>query len=638
MNYPLQTVKLNHLAKTMFSKLIFLLLLLPLSSSAQTIDSAWMVNHYVKKELYIGMRDKVRLFTSIYMPADSGQKTHPILLLRTPYSCAPYGKAWIPFWKTYLKAYFKEGYIIAWQDVRGRYMSEGNFVNIRPFNPNKKTNKDIDEASDSYDTIDWLIRHIAGNNGKAGALGTSYGGFYTMMAGLSGHPAMRAISPQAPVTDWFAGDDIHHNGAFMLMDMFDFYVGWGFGLPRPKPAAADGPVWHMPTKDAYAFYLQTGPLPAFTKIADQRRVGFWDELMQHPNYDGWWQARNDRNYAAKLPTWTASLVVGGLFDAEDCYGAINLYQAIEHKAKNNNKFVYGPWRHGQWGSPGPGDRLGNIRFGSSTNTWYTANIEVPFFNYYLKGEGSVEPIPEATVFFTGENRWHKLPQWPPKDIVNTSLYMGKGGALSSSAPTAAPAHADYTSDPAKPVPYNDGIHQNRTVEYMDDDQRFAATRPDVLSFETGPLTRDITLAGPLTADLWVSLSTSDADFVVKLIDVFPDNFKYSDTDKYIMGGYQMLVRGDVMRGRYRNSLSRPEAFVPGKPTEVKYTLNDIAHTFKKGHRIMVQVQSSWFPLVDRNPQQFIDIYHAKNSDFVKSQIKIYLSGNNASRIMVPVLK
>jgi len=623
----------------MIRKLFCLLVLsVPFLSSAQTIDSAWIVNHFVKKERYIPMRDGVKLFTSIYMSKDSTQNTHPILFLRSPYSVAPYGKEWIPFWNSYLKEYFRNGYEVVFQDVRGRYMSEGDFVNIRPFNPNKKTNKDIDEASDSYDSIDWLTKNVAGNNGKAGSLGTSYGGFYAAMVGMSGHKAVKAISPQAPVTDWFAGDDIHHNGAFMLMDMFDFYVAWGFGAPHPKLTTENAQPMAVPTKDGYTYYLRTGAMPNFTKIADDRHVAFWDELMAHPDYDAWWTARNDRNYTGQIPAGTASLVVGGLFDAEDCFGAINLYQAIEHQHKNNNKFVFGPWRHGQWGSSNStGSNLGNIQFGSKTSEWYVNNVELPFFNYYLEGKGSPDSIAEASVFVTGENKWHKYPQWPPAGTKQTELYLQKDGKLSFNKATDNDAFTEYVSDPAKPVPYNDGVHEDRTVEYMDDDQRFAANRTDVLSFVTGPLSHDMTFAGPLTADLQVSISTTDADFVVKLIDVFPDDFKYSDTDKYIMNGYQMLVRGDVMRGKYRNSLSKPEPFVPGKITEVKYTLNDIAHTFKTGHRIMVQVQSSWFPIVDRNPQQFINIYHAKDSDFIKSTIKIYSSAVAGSKIILPLV-
>lgn len=614
-----------------------LLLLLPLAAMAREADSAWMVNHYVKKEQYIRMRDGVRLFTAIYMPKDSTSATHPILMLRTPYSCAPYGKQWIGFWNEYLKKYFEKGYIFVIQDVRGRWMSEGEYVNVRPFNPNKKTNKDIDEASDTYDTIDWLVKNVSGNNNKVGVLGVSYPGFYAAMAALSGHPALKAVCPEAPVTDWFLGDDFHHNGALMLQDAYDFFIAWGFSMPHPKPTTVDEPYLYQSSNDSYAWFLNKGAISNFTKIADNRGLKFWDDMVQHPNYDAWWKARDDRNYVNKIPPGVASLVVGGLFDAEDEYGAVHLYKAIEQKAKNNNKLVYGPWYHGEW-SGDVGDHLGNIQFGSHTGEWYVDNIEIPFFDYYLAGKGTADSIAGATVFFTGENKWHKLPQWPPAGVQPTSLFLQAGGKLSFNSSTTKNTYSEYVSDPAKPVPYNDGTHLDRTKEYMDDDQRFAAQRPDVLTFETDTLANDITLASPLTADLEVSISTTDADFIVKLIDVFPDNFKYTRKDAYPMGGYEMLVRGDVFRGRYRNSFEKPEAFVPGKVTQVKYSMNDVAHTFKKGHRIMVQIQSTWFPLVDRNPQQFIDIYHAKNSDFIKSTIRIYTSATAGSKLILPLLK
>jgi len=620
--------------------LCLLLLFFPLVSLAQNADSAWIKNNYVKRQRYIRMRDGVRLYTAIYMPKDSLHKTHPVLLMRTPYGCAPYGSYnWAAVWTSYFKKYFEEGYDIVLQDVRGKYMSEGVFVDVRPFNPNKKTDKDIDEASDAYDSIDWLIKNIPGNNGRVGIVGTSYLGFYATMAGLSGHPALKAISPQAPVTDWFMGDDFHHNGAFMLMDCFDFFVGWGFGAPRPKPGTNFSVgVYRPETDDSYGYYLRMGALPNFTRIADERKIAFWDDVIQHPNYDEWWKARNVRNYLSRIPDSTATLVVGGLFDAEDQFGALNVYKTIEHTAKNNNKLVFGPWYHGQWGGDAKGDQLGNIKFGSNTSEWYVNNIELPFFNYYLKGKGSVDSIAEATVFFTGENKWHKLQQWPPAGVQPTAIFLTRGGKLSFNKPVINNSYEEYVSDPAKPVPYSSGISPVRTKEYMDDDQRFAGTRTDVLSFETGPLTDDITLAGPLIADLKVSISTTDADFVVKLIDVFPDDFKYTGNDSYVMNGYEMLVKGDVFRGRYRNSFLMPGAFVPGKISQVKYTLNDVAHTFKKGHRIMVQVQSSWFPLVDRNPQQFIDIYHAKDTDFIKSTIRVYTSATADSKIILPLLK
>jgi len=613
-------------------KLFFLLLVLPFAGMAQNQDSAYFVNNYTKKEVYIPVRDGIRLFTTLYIPKDKTEK-HPILMTRTPYSCAPYGEANYSarYYRNHYKAYLKENYIIVVQDVRGCWMSEGNFIDVRPYNPDKKTNTDIDEASDTYDTIDWLIKNIEGNNGNVGVFGISYPGFYSSMAALSNHPALKAVSPQAPVTDWFIGDDFHHNGALMLMDAFSFYSG--FGKPRPKPTTTGTPGFQMPTGDNYDFYLRTGALPNLTKLMGDS-IAFWKDLMSHPTYDAWWKARNDRNFVQHISPSTATLEVGGLFDAEDAFGAQNLYKAIETKSKNNNKLVLGPWYHGQWAST-DGTHMGNVQFASNTSEWFGKNIEVPFFNYYLKGKGDASQIAEATIFFTGENQWHQFEQWPPSNINMKPVYLQASQQLSFTTGNPSKNGFDsYTSDPAKPVPYTGEIRPYRTREYMDDDQRFAAARPDVLVYKTEVLDKDITLAGPLVADLMVSLSSTDVDFVVKLIDVFPDDFKYSDHDNYLMNGYQMLVRGEVFRGKFRNSFEAPEAFIPNKPTEVKYTLPDVAHTFKKGHRIMIQVQSSWFPLVDRNPQVFTDIYHATDADFTKTTIKIY---HNQSKIFLPIL-
>jgi hypothetical protein len=613
---------------------VLLFLLIPFLGSAQTIDSAWFKNNYTKKEVYIPMRDGVKLFTAVYTPKDNAEK-HPILITRTPYSCAPYGENnYSPrYYRSHYKEYLKENYIIVVQDVRGRWMSEGTFVDVRPFIENKKSTTDIDEASDTYDMIDWLVKNINNNNGNVGVFGISYPGFYSTEAALSNHPALKAVSPQAPVTDWFQGDDFHHNGAFMLLDGFAFYSG--FGKPRPIPTTVGPKGFDFPTNDNYEFYLRTGALQNFSKLMGDS-ILFWKDLMSHPNNDDWWKARNTRNFVQHIPSTTNTLVVGGLFDAEDAFGAQNLYKAIESKAKNNNKLVLGPWYHGQWAS-GDGTHLGNVQFGSNTAEWYAQNMEVPFFNYYLKGKGSIDKIAEANIFFSGENKWRQFDQWPPKNIQSQSLALRKGGLLSQAVPLIAPYATwdEYTSDPAKPVPYAESILAHRTREYMDDDQRFAARRPDVVTYQTDILKEEVTLAGPLVADLFVSLSSTDADFIVKLVDVFPDDFKYEKGGNYIMNNYQMLVRGEVMRGRFRNSFEKPEAFIPNKPTEVKYTLPDVAHTFQKGHRIMVQIQSTWFPLVDRNPQQFVDIYHCKDADFIKSNIRIY---HNQSKIILPVLK
>ena len=615
--------------------------------SGQNADSIWIVNNYTKIECQIPMRDGVKLFTSIYIPDDNSEK-HPILITRTPYSCAPYGTAMkAGYWNTYLKYYFREGYIMVTQDVRGRWMSEGEFMNIRPFNPDKKTNNDIDESSDTYDTVDWLLKNIPGNNGKVGVFGISYPGFYSTMAAASNHPALVAVSPQAPVTNWFVGDDFHHNGAFFLMDGFGFYsaLGSGFGVPHPHPTTV-GPVSAgFPVHDNYKFYLEAGPLPAFLKLTGDT-ISFWKDLYSHPDYDSWWKERDARNATKNLKP--AMLWVGGLFDAEDNWGAWNSYKAAEQNnpGKEFNKLIMGPWYHTQWASKN-GTHLGNIEFGSNTSLWYQQNFEIPFFNYFLKGNGDISHISEATIFITGANEWQDFDNWPPARVEDKILYLHEKGRLEWTASLAKGSFSDYISDPAKPVPYTEDVHFSRTNEYMTDDQRFAERRPDVLSFKTAVLDEDITVTGIVTADLAASISTTDADFVVKLIDVFPDDLGYNDVDIYSgndpslvypMGGYEMLVHGEVLRGRYRNSFENPRPFTPDKIERVKYNIGDVAHTFKKGHRIMIQIQSSWFPLVDRNPQKFVNIYEAHEEDFQKSTIRIWHDNKNASKIILPVLR
>lgn len=614
-------------------KILIAICLFPILGFAQNADSLWFFSNYSKKEILIPMRDGVKLFTSLYIPKDVSEK-HPLLITRTPYSCAPYGENnYAGIWRGARKYFLQEKYIIVQQDVRGRWMSEGSFVDVRPYQPNKKSASDIDESSDTYDTIDWLIKNIENNNGNAGVYGTSYPGFYAAMAALSNHPALKAVSPQAPVTDWFIGDDFHHNGALMVMDAFGFYSS--FGKPRPKPTTIGPEGFQFPIQDNYEFFLRNGTLPQLSKLMGDS-IAFWNDLMNHPNYSEWWKSRNDRNYVQNISSKIPTLIVGGLFDAEDCWGAWNLYKAIETKATNKNQLVMGPWYHGQWGTK-DGTHLGNVEFGSNTSDWYQQNIELPFFNYYLKGKGSIDKIAEANIFFSGENQWRQFAQWPAANVENRNLYLTANGTLNYFTNKIAPltSFTEYTSDPAKPVPYSESVQLGRTREYMTDDQRFASRRPDVLVYQTPILTEDLTVAGTVIADLMVSISTTDADFVVKIIDVFPDDFKYSNNDHYTMNGYQMMVRGEIMRGKYRNSFETPEAFVPGKPTEVKYALPDIAHTFKKGHRLMIQIQSSWFPLADRNPQKFTDIYHAKPEDFQKATIKVF---NNQSKIILPTLK
>ena len=609
---------------------------------AQNADSAWTYDNYYKIERKVPMRDGINLFSAFYIPKDSAVK-HPILFIRTPYTCFPYGEdKFNPrIYESYWINYLREGYIIAIQDVRGKWMSEGDFIDVRPFNPNKK-GKEIDEASDTYDAIDWMVKNVPSNNQRVGVMGISYPGFYATMAALSAHPALKAVSPQAPVTDWFMGDDFHHNGAFFIMDAFGFYSG--FGKPRPKPTTQGTPGFRIPSQDNYDFYLKTGAIKNFTKIMGDS-IAFWKDMCDHPDYDSWWKARNPRDFVTDIKP--AMLVVGGLFDAEDCFGAWNLYKAIETKSKNtDNRLVMGPWVHGGWGGRGDGSFLGNVRFGAKTAEYYQRNIEIPFFNFYLKLKGTVHDIAEANIFFTGENKWKKLTTWPPVGMIPRHIYLEEGGMLSWNRPGGSNRFTEYISDPAHPVPYTEDVHLGRTREYMDDDQRFASRRPDVLTFTSNVLEEDLTLGGPLVANLKVSLTTTDADFVVKLIDVFPDEFLYdtpppqgeAGRGPYPMGGYQMLVRGEIMRGKYRNSFEKPEPFVPGTISDVTFTLPDIAHTFKKGHKLMVQVQSSWFPLADRNPQKFTNIYTCDDSDFQKSTIRIYHDGVNVSSIQLPIIR
>ena len=611
------------------------------SVRGQAIDSAWVRQNYTKQEVQIPMRDGIHLFTAVYAPKNQSE-AHPILMVRTPYSVAPYGTTFSTrlhahHWANYLR----EGYILVLQDVRGCYMSEGQFMDVRPLSkPTSKAKKtNSDEPSDTYDAIDWCIQNIKNNNGRVGIFGISYPGFYSTMGALSGHPALKAVSPQAPVTDWFLGDDFHHNGAFALMDAFAFYSG--FGRPRPSPTTKGKPGYVMPGNDNYDFFLKTGAVRNFTALLGDS-IAFWNELIQHPDYDDWWKARDARRNCYQLKP--ALMVVGGSFDAEDCYGAWNLYKAIEKQSPTtNNRLVMGPWFHGGW-SRGDGSYLGNIRFGSKTATWYQDSLELPFFNYHLKGKGSLAKAAEASIFFSGENNWKSFDQWPPLQMKQEAVYLHSGQRLSFEKPVIAESAARYTSDPAKPVPYTEHIHPARTREYMSDDQRFAARRPDVLVYEL-LLEEDLTLAGPVTADLKVQLSSSDADFVVKLIDVFPTAFKYDEKEcckglktEAEMGGYQMLVRGEIFRGRYRQSFEHPAAFTPGQTETVKFDLPDVAHTFKKGHTLMIQVQSSWFPLFDRNPQQFVNIYKCPDTDFKVAEIKVLQQADAASCIYLPILK
>jgi putative CocE/NonD family hydrolase len=575
--------------------------------------------NYTKREVYIHMRDGVKLFTAIYTPKDASQK-YPILLMRTPYSCSPYGENNYPSQLGTNVSLMEEKYIYVYQDVRGRYKSEGQFREMTPANDHKQTKNETDESSDTYDTIDWLLQNTE-NNGRVGIYGISYPGFYASASLPDAHPAIKAVSPQAPVTDEFVGDDCNHNGAFFLLDNFDFYNY--FDGKRSADSQDYQPVFTSTYADAYQFFLKLGSLHNANTAAyfhDPSMV--WRQAVDHDTYDSFWQARNIRPHLKNIKP--AVLVVGGWYDAEDLFGALRTYEAIETQTPgNNNRLVMGPWTHGAWAKKSWTD-FGGYDFGSNVNQYYKDSIETRFFNYYLKDKGSFNR-PEVTVFETGSNQWKTYNSWPAANAVTTTFYFQTGKKLSTQKPGAATSFDSYTSDPANPVPYTDSVHEERNNAYMIEDQRFAARRPDVLLFESDTLTNDITVTGRLKANLYVSTTGTDADFIVKLIDEYPN-------------GVQRMVRAEVFRGKFRHSYEKPEAFVPGKIEHIAFDLNEIAHCFKKGHRITVQVQSSWFPLVDRNPQKFMKIPDAQESDFQKAGIRVYHDAKNCSNIVLPILQ
>lgn len=610
----------------------FLLIFLPLALATLTFqpsaytDQVDVKASYTKTEQLIPMRDGVKLFTAIYTPKDQSQK-YPIMLNRTPYSVSPYGANAYKDALGPSENFQKEKFIFVYQDVRGKFMSEGEWVEVRPYKPKKNGPKDIDESSDTYDTIEWLLKNVPNNNGRVGMWGISYPGFYTSMGVIDAHPALKAASPQAPIADWFIGDDWHHNGTLFLPHAFNFYAT--LGKPRPEPTKEFPPRFVHGTPDGYRFFLDLGPLPNANTKYLKGEIAYWNDLMSHPNYDDYWQARNIRPHLRNIKT--PVMTVGGWFDAEDLFGALNTYKTIEETNPGaRNTLVMGPWFHGGW-ARSDGDVLGGVSFGQKTSLTYREMVELPFFNCLLKDICNRE-LTEATVFETGSNQWRHYDSWPPKNVESREIFLAANGGLSFGEPARGDSFDEYVSDPAHPVPYINSIAIGMTREYMTDDQRFAATRPDVLVYQTGVLDRDVTLAGPIKATLYVSTSGTDSDFVVKLIDVFPNSAPET------MGGYQMLVRGEPMRARFRNSFSKPEAMEPGKITKVEFTLPDVNHAFQRGHRIMVQIQSSWFPLVDRNPQKFVDIYRATEADFQKATQRVYHAGGNASRLTVSALK
>ncbi|APX99660.1 CocE/NonD family hydrolase [Lacinutrix venerupis] len=615
-------------------------------ATTQEVDT-YVQDNYTKKEVDIAMRDGIKLHTTIYSPKDTS-KVYPIIMMRTPYSSQPYGENKFKEKIGPNVHLMKEGNIIVYQDVRGRWMSEGVYDNMRAYIPNKKDNNDIDESSDTYDTIDWLVKNVENNNGRVGTWGISYPGFYATYSTIDAHPALKAASPQACIGDFFF-DDFHHNGAFLLSY---FRAVSLFGTTKNKPTDS---AWYklpdLPTQDQYQFFLDAGPLSNLNSyfqyetlddksVAKTDRIDdvFWKEIIEHPNYDSVWKPKGlIQNLKHSKPT-VATMIVGGFFDAEDLYGPLETYKAIE---KNNpeayNTIVFGPWDHGRWSKSDEKNYVGNYFFGDSISLNYQKQVETKFFNHFLKGSGDKNSgLPEAYVFDSGKKDWSSFNAWPPANVTKQKMYLNANQELATT--KKGNTKEVFISDLKRPVPYSEDIKTVFTPrKYMTDDQRFAARRPDVLVFETEPLKKDLTLAGDILANLKVATTGTDADWIVKVVDVHPGDIEEQEAgmqDHLKLSNYHMMVRSEVMRGRFRNSFEKPEPFEPNKTTDVTIKLQDVFHTIKAGHKLQIQVQSTWFPLIDLNPQTFVpNIYKAKESDFKNQTHTVF----NASNIEFSVL-
>ncbi len=591
---------------------------------------------YTKYEHMVPMRDGVKLFTSVYVPKTCAAP-QPMIMQRTPYSVAPYG---IDNYRANLgpsEHFLKAGVIGVYQDVRGRYLSEGEWVEVRPHIP-RKAAKEIDESSDTYDTIEWLVKHVPCNNGRVGLWGISYPGFYASAGMIDAHPALKAVSPQAPVTDYFLGDDSFHNGAFMLAANFGFYTN--FPVRRAPERPQPRPAFDYGTPSGYDFYLDMGPLyPGAAKLGLAENP-YYRANLEHTAYDDYWQARAIwRHFTGIAP---AVLTVGGWFDAEDLAGPLLTHKTLRSDSPaTKSHLVMGPWTHGSW-ARGDGRTVGNLDFGAEVSAWYREHVEFPFFMQHLLDK-TVEPVATATIFETGRNQWRRFESWPPEGTAQT-MYLQARGALAATAPGEPEGYDQYLSDPNKPVPYVGHVQMGMQRDYMTEDQRFAATRPDVLVYQTPPLESDLTVLGPIGVDLHVSTSGTDSDFVVKVIDVYPSDFPTPEwkgpqpepANRVRMGGYQQLVRGEPFRGKFRRSFEAPVPFVPNQADRIRFDLPDVAHTFRRGHRLMVQIQSSWFPLTDRNPQVFGDIPKTRPEDFQVATQRVYRSKTRPSAITLNV--
>jgi len=623
----------------MRKNIVSFLLLFVLIGSAQTStftpdqDAQYLKENYTKSEYMVPMRDGVKLFTQVYTPKDNSVK-HPFIMNRTPYSCNPYGVDTFPYSISPNSFMIRDNYIVVYQDVRGRWASEGTFFEMTPHLDAKKKKTDIDEASDTYDTIEWLIKNIKNNNGKVGQWGISYPGFYASAGALAEHPALKASSPQAPISD-LRRDDAFHNGAFMLAANFGFY---NYFQQHAKPTKTyDGSLFEIDTPDGYQFFLNMGSLKNADDVYYKKRNKYYLENSQNPDYNDHWKKRNLLPHLKNIKH--AVMVVGGWYDAEDLYGTFKTYQTIEKLNPDiQNILVIGPWAHGGW-AYGNGDSLGDVNFGQKTAPFYQKTIEAQFFKHYLIDDKLALNLPEATLFNTGTNQWRQFDIYPPKNIQTKSLYFHSNGKLSFEKPIADNSFSEFLSDPAHPVPYSSKIGNGIVQSYMVEDQRFASQRPDILTYQTEVLTDDTTLAGNAMAMLKVAVTGTDADWVVKIIDVYPNDAP-SDPNKIgvVYGGFQQLVRSEIIRGKYRNNPENPEPFIPNQITDISLELQDILHTFKKEHRIMIQVQSSCFPWADRNPQTFTNIFEAKESDYIKAFHRLYHNANVTSLITVGILE
>jgi hypothetical protein len=611
--------------------------------AAEGAPENFIRSHYTKYEFRIPMRDGKRLFTAVYVPKDTAAGPYPFLLNRTPYSVEPYGEDQYPRHLGPSEEFEKSGYIFVYQDVRGRWMSEGAFVEMRPHIDEKKSPQDVDDSSDTYDTLEFLLKNIPNNNGKAGIYGISYPGFYTSASIIDSHPALKAASPQAPMTDLFLGDDSYHGGAFMLSANFGFYAPFFHDTKSPQTPKPE-PEFDFGTPDSYKFYLNAGNLNNLDQLYLKGSSWMFTDQVKHNSYDSYWQQRDLSRHMKGVKC--AVLVVGGWFDAEDLSGPFRTANAIrQFNPETPVTLVEGPWVHGGW-MRSDGSHLGEVEFNAKTSEHFRANVQFPFFEHYLKDKGKAQP--KAVVFETGTNLWRSLDAWPPPNAAAKTLYFHAGGKLSFDPPTEPKSTDEYLSDPNHPVPFVGYTTDTVPQRYMVDDQRFASYRPDVVTYQTEPLEEDVTIAGPISPKLKIASSGTDSDFVVKLIDVYPEDYpdaaesthpnkRVLDAPPLHMGGYQQLLRGEPLRAKFRSSWEKPQPLQPGQQTEIDYTMPDLYHTFRRGHRIMVQVQSSWFPLVDRNPQTFTDIPAARPEQFQKATETVFHQKDAASGVVVMVV-